>query len=116
MNQAQAYIVRACTWAHARAGASRDANHGGMPINKGLSGTWGWKSHGGTTVPPLSLRSNPLKIRAYRRNLRMLLTLSIYPYVCVYRWQNCRLPPLKGGYNSCISLLRSTLENLIVNQ
>lgn len=80
MSCTQALIVRACTWAHARAGASRDANHGGTPLFKGLSGTWGWKSHGGTTVPPLSLRSNPLKIQVYRRSLRTRLTLSIYPY------------------------------------
>ena len=80
MNQAQAYIVCACAWAHARAGASRDANHGGTPLFKGLSGPWGWKSHGGTTVPPTSLRSDTLKIRVYRRNLRTRLILSICPY------------------------------------
>ena len=81
MSCTQALIVCACTWAHARAGASRDANHGGTPLFKGLSGLWGWKSHGGTTVPPLSLRSKTFKIRAYRRNPRMPLTLSIDPYV-----------------------------------
>lgn len=70
MNQAQACIVCARAWAHARAGASRDPNHGGTPINKGLSGLWGWKSHGGTTVPPMSLRSKRVKILAYRRNSR----------------------------------------------
>ena len=80
MNQAQARMMCACTWAHARAGASRDANHGGTPLFKGLSGTKTWKSHGGTTVPPDSLRSFTLKIRVYRRNLRTLSTLSIYPY------------------------------------
>lgn len=84
MNQAQACMTCARAWVRARAGASRDANHGGTPLFKGLSGTWAWKSHGGTTVPPLSLRSNPLKIRAYRRRNRMLQTLSIYPYALVY--------------------------------
>lgn len=84
MNQAQAYIVCARAWVRARAGASRDTNHGGTPLYKGLSEPLAWKSHGGTTVPPLSLRSNPLKIRAYRRRNRMQQTLSIYPYALVY--------------------------------
>lgn len=80
MNQAQASMTCARAWVRARAGASRDTNHGGTPLYKGLSEPLAWKSHGGTTVPPLSLRSNPLKIRVYRRNLRTLSTLSIYPY------------------------------------
>jgi len=80
MNQAQARMTCARAWVRARAGASRDTNHGGTPLYKGLSEPLAWKSHGGTTVPPLSLRSNPLKIQVYRRSLRMRLTLSIYPY------------------------------------
>ena len=70
MSCTQASMSCACAWAHARAGASRDVNHGGTPLFKGLSGTRGWKSHGGTTVPPLSLRSKTFKIWAYRRNPR----------------------------------------------
>lgn len=90
MSCTQALIVCARAWAHARAGASRDANRRGDPLFKGLSGLLEWKSHGGTTVPPLSLRSNTVKILAYRRSVRMLLTLSIYPYESIYISQSCR--------------------------